>query len=1231
MSGTESSSEGTGISNGGTVDTATKTGGELSEIVTELLTIMGENPDPVVDLPVAPQGPALSGQDLRADRQAMKDEFNKTYTASPPGATATQRKQLENLRTQFTNLLGENPEDAEYHKLVKAVFNDLVKAHQDVRVEVAKTEAKRKQLQAALDQALPAERKPLAEGTKVEDVEDLFTRREQIAEALKAPDKDAPGTPLSDVADQAEKIIALHQDVQAFVAREAKRRSLRTQLDKAIPPEASKPEDIVPGANEDDVKDLFTTRTTIASVLGDKSATIEDLDKLVPQIGGLENRIALLPDTVEQRQARKTQIDVAARKIEEDLLRIPAVDPEALKSTRNQLTKALATSPMTNGALNTAGDLLVELGTDLAAARQDALDRVSRAETLKQQVTAMQQLAGDNCDTFADIKTIRSELGAILTSLNKTANLYEVDLDDVPDQLAELRKQLDLGGQKMVSAQKFNEDKKKGAIAYLTQAGKEAVKEARELAELLGEDDVSTDVGELHGQLAEKLKKANQQTLRDAFDLIFGMRSKLKETRELGARDLERRASQRSRLLQVIAAADPEPLPNGYADMLEEDREAVRKPLGDKMGPDIDDVAIQEARTAATRFEDDLGHAKDIAALWDESAFTTERGKARGPMQTELDKNRALVLAAKSLADGLARCKALAQLLGQAKSEQGKADTAKQAIGEVEIKGKKLDSKIAAEIYDIVGPDAVTGLDDPAMTTLCSCFADAPEDRAALRSLVAEGFGAQGKVLAKLLRSGDKEAVLVLARGYAGEGAKDDRARLRSLVVDGGLGEAPDVLDDLLSQGVAAQKDEQKGTKRAANVERLKKLGASFGDADGPTRMKTLVGDCGFGQSRTETPPRPGILAEMLDGGFDGNTDSMRSFADQFAGTGPNDETDRKRLKALVQEGGFGDRPKAFAPLLKSLSTGGIAGGAKALKEIGTEFRDKADRDKLKRVLESGGISGDTAAPDGTPDQARKHEHADTLAKVFTDGFGKDAAKLKKFAGAFGDTNEHAQQCKGMMLAWNEYGDTHADKRQPGKQIKRLLSPGKLGENGVAELQSTFTEKLKGIGDEGKRKQATRFAPYFDKKPMGKTWINKTQRSADMEDANVDGVEGYLLKRHTPAYFNKQKMGNAALHSQFPPDADVAALIDEALQQLGANAANKAGDDLILNVGNPKLLVQIGFCVSNGEILVNHFTPWKPVPNPDKGRVASPQPPDPNEIGDFNTAETNTLLSSINQ
>ena len=509
-----------------------------------------------------------------------------------------------------------------------------------------------------------------------------------------------------------------------------------------------------------------------------------------------------------------------------------------------------------------------------------------------------------------------------------------------------------------------------------------------------------------------------------------------------------------------------------------------------------------------------------------------------------------------------------------------------------------VDKTLGDKVFALCGPKVLATLDAAGKKAMCEAVqAQGP----AMEALVVTGLGGDPAILAAIVAKSGADGLKDLAVAFSGADADEARAALAGLVEAGGLAAHPEALAEMLRHGVDDAAPIDKAAKRTANATALKNMAKQFGDKDGPAAMAGLVDGAGLGSS--PAPPAPPVIASLLHTGCDGDAAKMRDFANAYAGDGAQAKADRAGLKGLVQAGGIGAHPETFGPLVK-------AGGSAATKSLGAAFDDPADLARLGTLLNTGGLAGNTGGP------LPKDKHPDTLAKVCVDGFGGDGAKMKQYVQAF---DGHAAQSKMMLDSWNEYPDAAAANRQPGQAIAKLLGKDKLNGN-IGALQSKFATEIDQVGDATRKKQAVRFAPHFDKKPSDDAWM---AQSPAMTNAGIDKVTGSILRRHTPEQFNKNKMGDATLHSQFPPGIDLAALITDALTQLGPNPDTSHKHKL--NVGGPPpLLIEIGFLDAR---TVNHFTPWSgSIPN---GKVASPAPPHPMEAPPFETDDINRILKAI--
>jgi hypothetical protein len=1191
----------------------------LSDFVTELLKTLGIDSEEVIpsNVQVVPsEDPpvALSEESSAVDRRSkLRELYQKHYQDVPLGATKEDADALEHLAWLFRNQLQGAAEDTIDE--LQRCFDALVQKYNVVAAAARITESNRAALVRALEKALPENGLPtIVEGASEIEAKPLLNERARIAK-LVAPG--GHGKPKNELEECATAIEKLAGDVESFTkgvtAREETRQRLKMALASAVTPEATAeaPDSVVKGATTEDADALVQERNRIALVLTTANK-VELLEPEEEQIETLTLNVEALKDKVAARLLRHGTIKEAALR-EVDSLPTESDRETIEKGIFKELNEALATLPLSDSDLDNADKFLLKLREDVASETQITLELIAERAPYLEEVQKLRDLIAKSCKGFPNI----DDTSEVLEQLAETLKgpLYEIDFYSLPGEIHDIRVAIDNSAKSLFDPPKSKRGYEPPTlpVEYLKKTAELALAEGKRFAPYLQEGDTLLEaLRELNEELTEgieanqsKAKKKSTKSPKELIDIVIAMRIEVDDVREEAQRLLQGLGQKRDLFLQSAAVPDPSGLPTGFADILDGRREAVREPLGEEMSSELTKDDIEVARTALILLQRDLSAGQEIAEIWTrcEKVYASSVKTARTSFQQTLQALRKAVLdagakpvEASDMPAAVSLCKALESQLEAAKREQTKASATREKLGEVKVGEEPLDSQAAKELYDLVGPDGLSDLTEKAMQTLAACFHKASEeDSKALRQLVDEGMGPQGKVLAQLTRSGDTESILALARGFAGESAKEDRARLRALIENGGLGDAPTVLDDLLSFGVGGVIDKEQ--QLSANVAKLKELGKAFGDEDGPARMKSLAVDCGLGRPRPETPPRPGVMAELLHAGFDGKANSLRKFADDFAGDTPTAIEDRKRLKGLVDEGGFGDRPKSFAPLVK------VAGSAK-LKEIGTAFKAPADLAKLKKILNAGGLSGDIQ------DGGKEHEHPDTLAKVFKDGLGQSGGKLKEFAKAFGDSTDHTRQCKEMMDAWNEFPVGFADNRQPGKAIGKLLKPGRLGNN-VSKLQTTFATEMDNISSGNQRKLATRFAPEFESAFTGNNYGLPKPNNMGGEISDVNAK--FILERHAPKHARRSRLKNQ--NSYFPVKTTASELANIIQTAIDDPEMPGRGYDEELTIPG-KFNVEIAVKPSGDIVHCHPITGTGPIP------------PNPGEIATFTFDEAEAIFRS---
>lgn len=1225
----------------------------MPDLIDELLELVGLTADDVgQDTPVTA---SVNDSDKRlAQIRKLQSDFERLVQVEPLGATAAQREELNKLHFLFMRLATMHDTDIGHLKLA---FDEYVKRDTEIRNELRKPEALRKRLLGSVEAAVPKElAKDIVAGAMPTESEPLAQRREKLVALLAPLARGKPHLPNEDL----QKLLAEVQQFGAAVEglrdeierRRVAREQLRRDLAEVGAIGVVDPEQFVPGATAQDVRPIVDGIAEVAKVIDDASSTLVQLNEQSSRIGTLKARKGSLSDAVEDRAARRLAV---LRQVEEVDQALPKeANDEALSAVRTRITLALERRPLAEEDVRAAELALPELRAGAEAEAEDVRERQVRRAALRRRVEETLALIDQTCDGYK-VGSVTAQLKKLTRTLE--APLHTIKFDALESMPIDIVKELNVALESGLTNFKANEeppltDYLKRSSASLAaealqlkpfvdflgaQALDEVVEQNEQVQELVDPpvDPVETPTTPTKGnkkppstaksKSPPEKPRPKRKDIDAAFLLIAQMHQAVEDARQAAGDNMAALSALRDSLLERVRADSPPGLPEGFDRILEERRDAVRNPLGKAMSPDVTDPVIKAASKHATRFEQDLKAAAALAQAWADvgKQFKTVHNEARSPLQAEMTRRYQAVLDAGTAAADKADMAAAVRLaegllayLKRAAQEAGKSADTKKALAEVDLGGRKLDAKTIDLVFDLAGPDA-TALDAAGLKTLCTCFDKAdPAARGALTELVSEGFGGEGQLLLGLVRSSDPEAILALAKGLGGGGNQADRKHLRGLVVDGGFGEAPQVLDDLLSFGVGATLDEDKTQQRADNVARLKALGKAFGDKDGPSRMKTLMVDCGLGKPRPEEPPRPGIMAELLNGpgGLAGDAAELRKFADGFADEGPAGMKDRARLKGLVEEGGFGNRPKAFAPLVKQLATAknGMAGAVATLKEVGRQFEKPLDRGRLKALLEGGGMSGDTQDPH------RGHEHPETLGQVFVEGLGGRADKLKEFTDAFGDTPAHTEEARHMLEAWNEFPDSLSKHRKPGDKIKRLLGPGHFNGD-VSKLQARFTSRMEQFNDPAQRKRATRFAPHFDKKAVSQK--DESAKPNPMPQGVKTLGVWYMAQRHLPTfakngYRNPNTTWLAADNSYFPVDTDCQALVDmigEAMQQNGAIASNETGTKHLALANG--LTVEVGW---RPDGVIVHCFP-----------VSGKGSPDPGEVAKFTKAESERIFAAV--
>ncbi|MDX1929987.1 MAG: hypothetical protein SFV81_25900 [Pirellulaceae bacterium] len=632
----------------------------------------------------------------------------------------------------------------------------------------------------------------------------------------------------------------------------------------------------------------------------------------------------------------------------------------------------------------------------------------------------------------------------------------------------------------------------------------------------------------------------------------------------------------KEQVLAKIAPKDPPGIDKVFSKKLGELRNSVTKALEGKFDKRVFDSVEEKANEFVQLYPKAIADAAALVVVNEIRERLNKNWKnvfdgISGQVKTtfELEKKNAEKEANKeSVGRNMPRAQELFQKLEE-RFDDIRSDRRGLMVGT--LKSKQLNEELSNRVYDIFGPDMLkkfggTQGSNKELQTLCSAFQDASTDEVtALEDLFKEGLTKQENVLLTVISSGDGKALRTLATAFSGksEEAQADRQKLSTLLTDGGLGNKPEILADMLKFDVDSS-DSDGASQRTKNVEKLKALAKKFGSEEDAPKLKSVLQDCGF--DKAPSTKRPGVFAELL-------MSESCSVDDLHGFIGTLTETDKQNLKGMMNYGGMGDHPAPVAPLVKQ-------GSLTVLKEVSNAFTNPEDRTKMKSVIASGGMSGDVKQ-DG-----KTHEHPDTLSKVFNDGLSASPENLLTFARTFGD---FPGQCKTMLDAWNEFSSSNKDLRQPGKQIEQVLRrmTGDGSQAKIAKLQTQFTTTIDRWVPDSKKKSAFRFAPDL----ASSAAPGELPRPEGLPD-DYKLVGNYLCRRHVPKYFSK---GDAkAKNTMWPPGTNAEKLTEYLKEVTKGQLPKNADDTMWVDIGDGKM-VEVGAVVDNGygdfAYALNHFHP----------------------------------------
>ncbi|MDR3515048.1 MAG: hypothetical protein P4M00_04470 [Azospirillaceae bacterium] len=1004
-------------------------------------------------------------------------------------------------------------------------------------------------------------------GTDATQALNLDAARHYLRSMIKlcSPTRDGMETLATALQELAEATARVTQEIEQ---RDSQRADLQERLDTLVPVGDTP----VPGATAAETKQLKDARGELAPRL--PVATFVELHDLHLALG----QLAVLQGGI----VANVQHRLEGKKAVEDQMALIAVpqdaDPHCLDPARARVAEALAANPLSDDDLNAAQFALGTLRN-----RRDEIEEMMAP--LRQQRTLLR----DQFETFA-----KSVQPAIKLLAVKKQEAPQQAIDDCQSLFAgaltaDNMAAIAVAFRTTRAAIAASAGSNTGNRDFITAVRPYLIAEKQKLEaeyRALGPDsaialaDTKKGAGKQFAAIRAGIDKNSGAGTTDGLKALEDFRATVDHARKEKGEELVELLDRKNAIDGATPLTDPEGVDPWFAEHLAHGREALAHTLAGILArPMIDKATLQLAALTALwhTAERDAKNAALVQAARHRVAerFPGIHGAARPPAQKELDRAdtaasacAALTGDKRDMAGALKLYRALEARL-DAISKEPVLDQGAPLTDKL-FQGVTGDGEIAKQVFNICGPALLGKLDASARKALCTVVSAAGP---AIGTLVNEGLGGDPAILDALVTTSGADGLKALAVSFGSD--PEARTALAALVEQGGLVTHPQVLPQLLHHDVVGPGDVE--ARRTANADTLKAMAKGF--MDDPGALADLLDGAGLGA--TSAPPAPPVIVSLLYTGCARDATKLRGFADAFAGD--DAESDRTLLKGLVESGGIGQHPESFGMLVEKVTD------VSQVKSLGTAFADPADRARLQTLMNNGGLTGKT----------------DTLAKVFVDGFAGDGRKMRQYAQAF---DGHAAQSKMMLDAWNEPATD--DERQPGAAIARLLGPNKLNGN-ITALQSRFTAEIGTVANATRRKQAIRFAPYFDRQTTDDSWKPKTPA---MTALGIKTVTGSVRRRHTPECFDRTKMGGAVLHSQFPPGVDLGALIDDALTQIRTNGLALAGSH-ILDVGDPlaPIEIEIGFLDAQ---TVNHFTP-----RADRGL--------PNETPQFQTADIESILRAI--